>query len=308
MEPRLQEKLPGANAHNTTAKYLHAAGVRYWPASLLPALVGSTLPLWIQPLGFSFRWIPALEFAVATILFHAGFSLLHCAFAAKGTEHRPKTHLIIPAGFCIVAGCLLGLHINSGLMLHEGVHEHIFLVFGMATLFAGALYVIPPLRFYERVGGEIVLAEGLGMLPVVGGFLVQAGDVLRVAYLASLPIVAATWLWVWMDELITASEDRATGRETLVLALGERLSARWVVPMLLVGYLLTVAGAVYSKAVPPAALVLLLVVFPGWRIVRTARLREEGLMGMARARRSAVWIHAVTCGGIIVAAVLAYYL
>jgi len=56
--------------------FLQLAGFRYWTACLLPAFVGTTLPFWLRPPGFSFRWIGALEFLIATVLFHAGFSLL----------------------------------------------------------------------------------------------------------------------------------------------------------------------------------------------------------------------------------------
>jgi hypothetical protein len=52
------------------------AGLRYWTASLLPALVGTTLPFWLRPPGFSFRWAGELEFALATALMHSGFCFL----------------------------------------------------------------------------------------------------------------------------------------------------------------------------------------------------------------------------------------
>ena len=41
---------------------LYFVGFRYWTASLLPALVGTTLPFWLRPPGFAFNWLGAIEF------------------------------------------------------------------------------------------------------------------------------------------------------------------------------------------------------------------------------------------------------
>lgn len=159
--------------------FLIFAGFRYWTASLFPALVGTTLPFWLCPPGFSFRWFAAIEFLFATVLFHAGFSFLQASFENKSIAGWTKSRLQLYAGMCIVFACLLGLHMNGGLPLHVGVPKSIFVIYGLAALFVGALYVVPPLEFHQRVGGEIVIAEGLGMIPVLGAYLVQVGDITR---------------------------------------------------------------------------------------------------------------------------------
>jgi hypothetical protein len=142
-------------------RFLHFAGFRYWTASLLPALVGTTLPFWLRPPGFSFSWLVAIEFLIATALFHAGFSFLQARFEGRSTPGWPGSRLLRVAGACIVAGCLLGLHLNSRLTLQKSVPGSIFILYGLCTLFVGVLYVAPPLNFCRRADGEVVACEPL---------------------------------------------------------------------------------------------------------------------------------------------------
>ena len=189
-----QDNLPAREPFEGISGFLHFAGFRYWTASLLPALVGTMLPLWLRPPGFSFRWTGAIEFLFATVFFLAGFSFLQAWFEGRSTTKWPKSRLLRYAGMCMGVACLLGLLLNNGLILHNGVPRSIFFVYGLSTLFVGVLYVAPPFNFCRRVGGEIVISEGLGMIPVLGAYLVQVGDITRTVHLASLPLVVATGL------------------------------------------------------------------------------------------------------------------
>lgn len=240
--------------------FMTFAGFRYWTASLLPALVGTTLPFWLNPPGFSFRWFAAIEFLFATVLFHAGFSFLLALFEGRATSTWQKPRLLKYAGLCIIAACLLGLHLNSGLTLHYGVPRSIFIIYGLVTLFVGALYVIPPLNFYRRMGGEIVIAEGFGMIPVLGAYLVQVGDLTRTVYIASIPLVVATGLWVWVDELSTRLEDEKSGRRTMVSDFGLKFSARFGVLALAAAFFGTLIVAVISVSTSPLTLIALLLI------------------------------------------------
>jgi len=276
--------------------FFYFAGLRYWTASLLPALVGTTLPFWLRPPGFSFRWLGAIEFLIATVLCHAGFSLLHARFEKRSTADWPGPRLLGAAGVCFVAGCLLGLHLHSGLNLHRGVPGSIFIVYGIATLFVGVLYVVPPLIFYRRVGGEVVLAEGLGLLPVLGAYLVQVGDITRTVYLASLPIVVATGLWVWIDELVSREDDEKVGRSTMVILFGPRFSGRYGVLALSMLLFVTLFLAVLSGSIIPLTLIALLLGGLAWKIVAVSWTEYSYSDRMIDVRKSAFMLHLATCG------------
>jgi 1,4-dihydroxy-2-naphthoate octaprenyltransferase len=276
------------------------AGFRYWTASLLPALVGTTLPFWLRPQGFTFQWFAAIEFLFAAILLHAGFSLLLALFKGKATTTWSKPRLLMYAGVCIITACLLGLHLNTGLTLRSSVPRSIFIIYGLVTLFIGALYVIPPLNFYRRMGGEIVVAEGLGMIPILGAYLVQVGDLTRTVYLASLPLVLATGLWVWVEELASSSDDEKMGRRTLVIDFGLKFSARFGVLTLAAGFFGTLIVAVISASISPLTLIVLLLIGLMWKIVTVSWNEYARPERMIPLGRYAVALHLVT--GLIFAA------
>ena len=197
-----QDSLPTGVSIRSISGFLHFAGFRFWTASLLPALVGTSLPFWLRPPGFSFRWLGAVEFLFATVLFHAGFSFLHAVFENRSTTRRIRLRLLGYSCACIVAACLLGLLINSELHPKDHVYKHIFIVYGISVLIVGFLLVTPPVSLGRRIGREVVIAEGLGMIPVLGAYLVQVADLTRTAYLASLPLVVATNLFLLYHELV----------------------------------------------------------------------------------------------------------
>lgn len=196
-----------ADKDKTAFGFLYFAGYRYWTASLLPALVGTTLPFWLNPPGFSFKWLGAIEFLCATVLFHAGFSFLHARFEDRFTTSWPKSRLFRTGITCLCAAFLIALHLNYNLQLNKYVHEYIFIIYVVTTIFIGVLYVAPPFSLCKRVGGETILSVGFGMVPVLGAYLIQVGDLTRTVYLASLPLVVSMGLWIWVSELVNRVDD-----------------------------------------------------------------------------------------------------
>lgn len=268
---------------------LRLAGFRYWTASVLPALVGTTLPLWLRPRGFAFRWLGALEFLIATVLMHSGFSFLHWRFQHRTARGWTETRLLSAGATGVVLACVLGLH------LMRFTPGSIFIVYGLGVIFAGLLYVAPPVSFSQRPGGEIVISMSLGLLPVLGAYLVQAGDLTRTVYLAALPIYATTLLWVWMEQMWLLQAYKEAGHETLVTVFGPRLSGRVVVPGISALLCVTVVGAVLSSSVMPLALLAFSLCVPVWRIVAVSWHAYDDAPEMLRARTAAFAVHLGLC-------------
>ena len=295
----MKKGIPGFREDRSSLIYF--AGCRYWTASLLPALVGMTLPFWLCPPHFAFRWIAGVEFLVATALCHSGFAFLQARFEGRSAPGWTPHRLLGAGSACIGAACLLGLHLHAGLKPHASVPGYIFLVYGVAALIAGALYVAPPPHFCRRAGGEIVLAEGLGLVPVVGAYLVQVGDLTRTVYIAAIPLVAATWLWVWTDELVTRSDDEQSGRGTLVIEFGARLSGRFITPVSALAIYASLLGAVILRhSLPPLGLTAGISLGFAWKAARISCHGYADPTRMRSARRNAFLVHFVI--GVLLAA------
>ena len=289
MTAEVLHRLQGGRHDGVAAGVLHFAGFRYWTASVLPAIVGTTLPFWLRPLGFSFRWLGAVEFLIATVLMHAGFSFLQARFERRATDEWPECGLLGAACACIVVACLLGLHLS------RFTTGSIFIVYGLATLFAGLLYVAPPVRFSQHAGGEIVVAMSLSLIPVLGAYLVQTGDLTRTVYLAALPIYAATGLWVWTEQMVSRSDDENVGRETLVTVFGARFSGRIVAPVVSAALCAALLLAVLSGSTAAWALTALLSLGLLLGIVSASWNDYADAAQMRKVRVRAFIVHLVVC-------------
>ena len=280
---------------------LRLAGVRYWTASLLPALVGTTLPLWLRPPGFSFRWIAAGVFLLATVLLHAGFSFLLERAGHVSDSGWPGSALLAVGGACITVACLLGLYLS------RSVPGSIFIVYGLSVVFTGLLYAAPPFNFWCRAGGEVVLAAGLGLMPVLGAYLVQVGDLTRTVYLAAVPLVAVTGLWVWVAELASAADDKKDGRETMVILFGTPFSGRVVVPALLLLTYVGLLGAVLTESLMPLVLTGLLTGGFAWRVAAESWSHYASQARMLKARWYALLLHLSICSIIAASSLFASF-
>lgn len=274
--------------------FLRYAGCRYWTASLLPALVGTTLPFWLRPSGFSFHPFTAIEFLLATVWVHSGFSLLLAYVEGDKETERCKPKLLKYASGFIITACFLGLHINSGLKFHYGVPKNIFIIYGVVTLIVGTLYVVPPINLNRRMGREIVIAEGLGMIPVLGAYLVQVGDITRAVYLASMPMVVTTGLWVWLEELASKIHDEKTSRNTLVIDFGLKFSARFGVLTLVILFFGTLIVSEFTSSTPPLTFIALLLAGFAWKIVSTSWNMYSRPEQMNALVRSVFRLHLIT--------------
>ena len=284
--------------------FFHLAGFRFWTASLLPALVGTTLPFWLRPPDFVFRWFGAIEFLFAAVLFQSGFSFLRAWFDEKNNTKYPKSRLLMYAGMSIVLACLLGLHINSTLQLNKYVYEGIFIVFGFSAIIVGVLYVVPPFKLGNHFFGAIFISYSFGFLPVLGAYIIQVGDITRTVYVASLPLVIATGLWVWTEELSRRTNDEKVGRKTMVMLFSQRFSARYGVLSLSILLFVSLLIAILSKSLPGLTLSALLLFGLVWKIVVISRKEYSNSERMFYVCRKVFVLHLIFCSIIAVSTIV----
>ncbi len=276
---------------------LHYTGVKYWPFSLLPALVGTTLPFWLNK-GFTFNWLTAVEFILATVLFQSGFFMLQKGFNDSTASKKIKYQLLVAGCICLVATVLLVLHLNSKLYLNPGVYQHIFLLFGFASFFLGVLFILPPIRRSKNVIGDYIYCVGIGMMPVLGAYLVQAGDLHRTVYLASFPIVFSTALWLWISRLASRAEDEKKGRTTIITLFPSQFSARYLTLLITVGIYASIIIAIVGRSsLSPFALIAFVSIGFAYKIIHISLNEDKNEMLIAQ--KLAFRIHLITSAAII---------
>lgn len=281
---------------------LDLIGVRYWSASVLPALVGTTLPFWLDPPGFEFKLAQAAAFLTATAFAHSGFSLLHAGFA-NGPGQAWKRERVFSIGILALAvSVLIVMCLNAGLELDKNVPGYIFPAYGLSVVFTGLLYVCPPFSFYRRTFGEVIICIGLGMLPVLGAYLVQVGDLTRTVYLASLPVVASTGLWVWIIELIERPGAERSGYTTLVTYFTPGFSGRYVTLLLVLSvYAALVLAVLGRSSLNPFSLAGLASVVFAVRMMRGIWKGYQDPSKLQTAAQCSISIHATISTAIIAA-------
>lgn len=163
-------------------------------------------------------------------------------------------------------------------------------------LFIGILYVAPPFSFYKHIFGEIIVCVGLGMLPVLGAYLIQVGDIMRTVYLASLPIVISTGLWLWIVELRNRPLDKEHGYKTTVMYFSVKISNRYITLLLSILIYVSLILAVWGRSsLNPFSLISLISGIFAVMIIKIIWKDYESNRGLGKAERLAFIIHLSVC-------------
>lgn len=132
-------------------------------------------------------------------------------------------------------------------------------------------YSAPPLRLHSRGLGELTTAIIVPGLAPLTGFYLQRGHLEPLPFLAVFPLCCLQFGMLLTIEFPDAAGDRAVGKRTLVVRLGERRAARLYLGALALAYLSLPALVLAGLPALPALSVLLtfpLALAQAWSIVR----------------------------------------
>lgn len=303
--------------NNRLLLFLRAARAPFLTVSVMPVLIGATLPFWLRPDGWSFNVARLIESVVAVVLLHMGANLGNGYYdhvsGADPANPNPGvlsggsgliTSGALPARFflrssiaCLVLGAALGLHLNFT------VSGNLVLVVGIIGVALAHFYTAPPVKLAYRGLGEMAIALAFGVLPVVGAYYVQAETFSWRVVVASLPITFAVVLVLWVNQVVDFKPDRDTGKRNLVVVMGPRTAGRGMVLALALLIFGSLFVAVFTASLIPLTLVAVL----AFGLIRTVVVdcwnhhgRPEKL---AEAASSAIRLH-LTLGIIIAGSTL----
>ena len=228
-------------------------------ASAVPVVVGSAA-------GFAscghFSWgFFAAALAGATFL-HAGANIANDYFdhvsgndAANhnltpfsGGSRVIQEGLMTPREVLAEAGVFWIAGLAIGGVLATLMHSAFLWALTGIGFVGGYLYTAPPVRLGYRGFGETAFAILFGVLPVMGSFYLQTGEVAAWTLIPGGLLGVLVALILFVNEFPDEEADRATGKRTLVVLLGRERAARLYFALLGGTYIL--AGIAAWQAVP----------------------------------------------------------
>jgi 1,4-dihydroxy-2-naphthoate octaprenyltransferase len=263
---------------------LQATRARTLPVMLAPVLIGSVLA-WQQ--GSPFQWALFALTLLGALAAHLGANVVNDVFDfAEGTDQTAQK--MAPTGTTLATGSQALMSGKLSLAAYRRLAIGLFalallcgitiaffrpwaLAFGAAGFLLAYFYVAPPLRlaYVGRGLGELDILISFGMLPLIGSYYVQAGNVTPPALLASLPIGLYTTAVLYFHHFLHWRADQAVGKITPIVALGEK-RARVVGALLLSLIALTLLLDILLNVFPWYSAVAALTVFPVLLTLRQA--------------------------------------
>ncbi len=260
--------------------WLEAARPKTLPASVVPVLVGTAA---------SGRFIAWRAFAALLVAvgMQVGVNYANDLFdAARGidTEERVGPRRVTAAGLVtprqmrFAIAIALATAVLAGLALTIAVGPELLLV-GAASVTAALTYSGGP-RPYASAGlGELFVFVFFGLIATVGSSYVQIDGIDDVAVAAAVPVGLLATAILVVNNLRDRATDRAAGKMTLAVRLGESRT-RALVVALVAGAFLSCLSLVWLGPDPHDGIVPLAAALPAAVVVRgvVSARAPEGLV------------------------------
>jgi 1,4-dihydroxy-2-naphthoate polyprenyltransferase len=300
------EEFAGSSLGRAAKRAFHATRPKFFPASVLPVLVGTAWGAYVSAGLDAYVFVIAL---LATMCVHAASNVLNdVGDEIIGTDARNDKRVypytggsrFIQMGILSksrmaqlgVALLLVAMLAGVALFIEKGP---IVLVFGIIGIALCVLYSLGPVKLSALGLGETAVAVGLGVLPVTGAAWLQDGSIDLPLILFSLPVSAWVAAILLINEVPDIAADGATGKNTLPVRLGLAGTARLYlaiqVSAAVVVTVLTAQGylPLLSPLVPLGLLVL------AWKAGSAIRVGIADREKMTQAIEATLGIHTIGC-------------
>jgi 1,4-dihydroxy-2-naphthoate octaprenyltransferase len=221
----------GHTPARTLKRLFHATRPKFYPASALPVIAGTA---WGVHISGQFDGLLFALALVATVCVHASANVINdVGDDAIGTDGRNderiypytggsrfiQTGIMDTSGMARLGISLLAIAALAGLFLLL-LKGPMILVFGVAGVLLAVLYSVGPLRLSSNGLGELAVAIGIGVIPVVGAAWLQSNSITSADVIFSVPIGAWAAAILLINEVPDIKADGATGKRTLPVRLG----------------------------------------------------------------------------------------
>lgn len=305
MEPTAQN-LGGASAGRTVKRYALATRPMFYPASLLPVMVGTS---WGAYLAGGLDAAAALLALTVAMVAHAGANVLNDLYDDVSGADRDNSARIFPytGGSRFIQNEVLSRAQMGGLALFLLVAAAALvlwlyalrgwpvLAFGLAGLGLGVLYSLPPAKLAARGLGELAAGVALGVIPVLGSVWLQYSQIGWSALVLALPVSIWVTNVLLLNEVPDAIADARAGKRTLVVRLGAPRTGTVYATLSVLAFIAAFSFGVYARLTAwgfvPLILLLLLALDVARRVISVGH--SDGVM--RRAIEVTLTIHALGC-------------
>ncbi len=208
-----------------------------------------------------FRLLPALALMLAALLLQIGANVTNDYFdfyKGADTKERLGPLRVTQAGLLPPGEVVAGMVVIFGLAALLGVYLIIvsgwpILLIGVLAILAALAYTGGPFPLGYHGLGELFVFLFFGLAAVCGTYYAQTLRLSFSAVLASLPIGLLTMNILAVNNLRDIETDRASGKHTLAVRIGEKGTVREYGIFLALAYLVVLGGAI-SGAITPSVM------------------------------------------------------
>jgi 1,4-dihydroxy-2-naphthoate octaprenyltransferase len=229
-----------------------AARPRTLPAAAAPVLVGSAVAFYEDV----FQFAPTLAALLCALLLQVGANIANDVFDFRrgaDTTDRLGPPRVTAMGLLSPRRALAGMWIALGLAGLIGAY--LVAVGGWPILLSGLLAIASAIAYtggpfplgYNGLGDVFVFVF-FGPVAVCGTYYVQAGTVSGLAVWASIPVGFLVVAILVVNNVRDVDTDRAAGKRTLAVRLGDRAARFEYALLMIVSYLLPLILAVAGVA------------------------------------------------------------
>ena len=311
------EEFAGNSGARSMKRFFHATRPKFFPASVLPVVTGTAFGAHVA--GAFDIYVFALAL-LATVCVHAASNVLNdVGDETLGTDRANEQRIYPYTGGSrfIQMGILsqsrmaqlgVGLLIFSALLgillfLEKGPAV---LLFGIVGVVLAVMYSLGPVKLSTLGIGEVAVAVGLGVLPVVGAAWLQGSSIDTALVLFSLPVSVWVGAMLLINEVPDIEADGGTGKNTLPVRLGLPGTSRLYFAMqasaaIVITYMtLQEMLPMLAPLVPIGLLVL------AWRAATAIKGGVSNRSAMTQAIESTLGIHTIGC--VWLAGCMVYYI
>jgi 1,4-dihydroxy-2-naphthoate octaprenyltransferase len=208
-------------------------------AAIGPVLVGTAAG--VREAG-TIRWLPFLAALVTALLIQVGTNYANDLFDyLKGADRpdRVGPTRITARGLVTVAAMRRAVVLTFALATVLGLYlvwvgGWPILVIGLASIAAGILYTAGPVPLGYAGLGDVFVFVFFGLVAGGGSSYLQTGSLSGLALLAAVPVGSLITAILVVNNLRDIPTDRAAGKRTLAVRIGER-ATRWQYAVLVAG-------------------------------------------------------------------------